>query len=184
MYFGGQCMELMGTPFVHHFERCPILAAAMGREVNDLPVHGEKIDKVIFRSVSRMAFGKSRRFVRIPSSSASRGSRARPGPGIGSRARSPVHGFGREVTCNEWHRWPQRVGEATLRDITDINPWSPKVSVCLIPMSRHSSAQLRRLKSVRYGHRGRKFSKEKAARRRLLNSNLMTVDQAASGSPN
>jgi len=51
MYFGGQCMELMGTPFVHHFERCPILAAAMGREVKDLPVHDEKIDKVIFRSV-------------------------------------------------------------------------------------------------------------------------------------
>jgi len=33
----------------------------------------------------------------------------------------------------------------------------------------------------RNGHRGRKFSKEKAARRRLLNSNLMIVDQAARG---
>jgi hypothetical protein len=32
---------------------------------------------------------------------------------------------------------------------------------------------------ARNGHRGRKFSKEEAARRRLLNSNLMIVDQAA-----
>lgn len=51
VFFGGQCMELLGTPFVHEFERCPVLAAAMGREVKDLPVHGEKIVRVIFRPV-------------------------------------------------------------------------------------------------------------------------------------
>jgi hypothetical protein len=51
VFFGGQCMELLGTPFVHEFERCPILAAAMGREVKDLPVHSEKLDRVIFRPV-------------------------------------------------------------------------------------------------------------------------------------
>jgi hypothetical protein len=50
-YIGGQCLQLMGTPFVHQFERCPILAAAMGRDVKDLPVHSEKIDRVIFRPV-------------------------------------------------------------------------------------------------------------------------------------
>jgi hypothetical protein len=50
VFFGGQCMELLGTPFVHEFEQCPVLAAAMGREVN-LPVHSERIVRVIFRPV-------------------------------------------------------------------------------------------------------------------------------------
>ena len=50
LFFGGQCLELMGTPFVHQFERCPILAAAMGREVT-LPVHNENVVRVVFRPV-------------------------------------------------------------------------------------------------------------------------------------
>jgi hypothetical protein len=49
-FLGGQCIELLGTPFVHEFERCPILAAAMGTEVK-LPIHSEKIVRVIFRPV-------------------------------------------------------------------------------------------------------------------------------------
>jgi hypothetical protein len=47
----GQCIELMGTPFVHEFDWCPILAAAMGRNVKQLPVHGEKTSTVIFRPI-------------------------------------------------------------------------------------------------------------------------------------
>ena len=43
-------MELLGTPFVHEFERCPTLATAMGRQVS-LPVHTEKIVRVVFRPV-------------------------------------------------------------------------------------------------------------------------------------
>jgi hypothetical protein len=51
VYSDGQCMELMGTPFVHEFYRCPILAAAMGREVKKLPIHSERIATVVFRPI-------------------------------------------------------------------------------------------------------------------------------------
>ena len=30
---GGQCLELLGTQYVHRFERCPVLAKAVSREV-------------------------------------------------------------------------------------------------------------------------------------------------------
>jgi len=43
-------MELMGTPFVHEFERCPVLPAAMGREVKS---RGWALD--LKRGVSFMA---------------------------------------------------------------------------------------------------------------------------------
>jgi hypothetical protein len=29
---GGQCIELLGTPYVHLFERCPVLARAVSDE--------------------------------------------------------------------------------------------------------------------------------------------------------
>jgi hypothetical protein len=29
---GGQCMELLGTPYVHQFDRCPVLARAVADE--------------------------------------------------------------------------------------------------------------------------------------------------------
>jgi hypothetical protein len=51
VYSDGQCIELMGTPFVHEFHRCQVLAAAMGREVRKLPVHSEKIATVVFRPI-------------------------------------------------------------------------------------------------------------------------------------
>jgi hypothetical protein len=51
VYSDGQCIELMGTPFVHQFDWCPILAAAMGRNVRELSVHGEMTSTVIFRPI-------------------------------------------------------------------------------------------------------------------------------------
>jgi hypothetical protein len=51
VYSDGQCVELMGTPFVHQFDWCPILAAAMGRKLKKLPVHAENTVTVIFRPV-------------------------------------------------------------------------------------------------------------------------------------
>jgi hypothetical protein len=30
---GGQCIELLGTHYVHAFERCPILARVISREI-------------------------------------------------------------------------------------------------------------------------------------------------------
>jgi hypothetical protein len=30
---GGLCIELLGTRYVHRFERCPVLAEAVSREV-------------------------------------------------------------------------------------------------------------------------------------------------------
>jgi len=41
----------MGTPFVHEFDWCPILAAAMGRNVKKPAVHAEKTPTVIFRPI-------------------------------------------------------------------------------------------------------------------------------------
>ncbi len=32
-FSGGQCIELLGTPYIHKFERCPILAKAVADEV-------------------------------------------------------------------------------------------------------------------------------------------------------
>jgi hypothetical protein len=33
VFGGGQCIELLGTTFVHRFERCPVLAKAVSREI-------------------------------------------------------------------------------------------------------------------------------------------------------
>jgi hypothetical protein len=36
---GGQCIELLGTPYVHQFDRCPVLARAVadGSRLPDEP---------------------------------------------------------------------------------------------------------------------------------------------------
>lgn len=33
VFGGGQCIELLGTKHVHQFERCPVLAKAVSREI-------------------------------------------------------------------------------------------------------------------------------------------------------
>jgi hypothetical protein len=30
---GGQCIELLGTHYVHRFDRCPVLAKAVSQEI-------------------------------------------------------------------------------------------------------------------------------------------------------
>jgi hypothetical protein len=37
VFFGGQCIELVGTPYVNRFEWCPTLSEAIAREVRHSP---------------------------------------------------------------------------------------------------------------------------------------------------
>jgi hypothetical protein len=37
VFFGGQCIELLGTRYVNRFEWCPILSEAIAREVRRSP---------------------------------------------------------------------------------------------------------------------------------------------------
>jgi hypothetical protein len=37
VFFGGQCIELLGTPYVHRFEWCPILSKVIAGEIRKRP---------------------------------------------------------------------------------------------------------------------------------------------------
>src|SRR5258706_9034124 len=43
VFFGGQCIELLGTRYVNRFEWCPILSEAIAQEVRK-PLHNLTLD--------------------------------------------------------------------------------------------------------------------------------------------
>ena len=37
VFFGGQCIELLGTPYIHRFEWCPTLSKVIAQEIRKTP---------------------------------------------------------------------------------------------------------------------------------------------------
>jgi hypothetical protein len=37
VFYGGQCIELLGTPHIHRFELCPILSNVIAQELRKTP---------------------------------------------------------------------------------------------------------------------------------------------------